>query len=122
MGPLGQPSNNNTNEQKQSSHVHLSFIFLVGWELGSGSTIIRGTITTDFHLVRLYQAYNIRNETSRPLPIPPKFGRNPRGSEGMSGHPYDRRQASDHEYFVKTVMERGKGDENYGSREPVSQA
>jgi hypothetical protein len=42
--------------------------------------------------------------------------------EGMSGHPYDRRQASNLEYFVKTVIEREKGDENHGSREPFSQA
>jgi hypothetical protein len=31
------------------------------------------------------------------------------------------RPVSDLEYFVKTGMERGKGDENYGSSEPFNQ-
>lgn len=52
----------------------------------------------------------------------PNSGGIPGDPEGMNGHPYDSRQGSDLEYFVRTDMERGKGDENYGSREPFSQA
>ncbi|MGD8877360.1 MAG: hypothetical protein PVH75_06375, partial [Syntrophobacterales bacterium] len=52
----------------------------------------------------------------------PNLGGIPRDFEGMSGYPDDHRLASDLEYFVKTDMERRKGDENHGSREPFSQA